>query len=100
MDSNRNIVAFGGAEGAVKWGYHAAMKVAAWRFTGSGQHGGSVSATVVERHEFRLSQTPLTLALRIEGQDGSVSVTRWPVRSLQDNGDGTVTVSVGPREGA
>jgi hypothetical protein len=97
MGLDRNVIEVGGAEAIVKWGYHVAMRLGAWRFTGSGSGGGVVNARVVEHDEFRSGQSPLTLVLVMTGGDGVTAAVKWPVQALEVDGQ-TARVHVGPCE--
>jgi hypothetical protein len=103
MELSRHAFGIRGAHASIKWGYHVAAQLGAWTFAGSGVDGGQVSATVVSRDAFRLSQSPLTLVLVLHSVDpvtqkvtGTTPV-KWPVRGMADHGE-TVMVMVGPCE--
>jgi hypothetical protein len=108
--TEKHVLAIAGEDAAIRWGYHEAMKLARWTFTGSGSDGGTVKATVVKRDGFTCQQRPLVLALRTPdavwpGDDDAPpwwqpsrgAVVKWPVRALVEEG-ATVTVHVGPVE--
>src|SRR5688572_32980332 len=106
MSLDHNAIGIKGAEATIKWGYLEAAQLRGWSFTGSGSAGGTVSATVVTRDAFALTQAPLTLVLVVSSavpdKDGKPVVTgttpvRWPVREVVDQGP-TVLVIVGPCE--
>lgn len=98
-----------GAAAVIRWGYHAAMEIAAWAFDGSASAGGTVTGQVVRAHDFALSQAPLTLVLtlpeltedqaqlaRVFGaQPQRGAVVKWPVLAVVHD-SGTVSVEVGP----
>jgi hypothetical protein len=103
MELSRNTFGIRGARASIKWGYHVAAQLGAWTFAGSGVEGGQVSAAVVSRDVFRLSQAPLTLVLTLDSVDpatrtvtGTAQV-KWPVRGMADHGE-TMMVMVGPCE--
>lgn len=75
----------------MRWGYRDALTFAAWRFQGTSE-GGTITATVVDAHEFHLTQLPLTVAV-----DVGRAPWRWPVSDVQVSG-AMVTISVGPLE--
>lgn len=118
MELSANVVAVRGQSATVKWGYHRACELASWSFAGSGIAGGTVTATVVSRDAFKLSQDPLTLVLVFshdveemlrkapqlrdvpwiqEISDRSSRQVRWPVASFTED-NGTATIIVGPCE--
>lgn len=88
---DRNVIQVRGAHATVVWGYHVAMTVTGWSFTGSGT-GGTVTATVANRNAFRMSQIPLMVEMRLDK-----TTVVWPVRSVYEDGS-TVTIEVGPKE--
>lgn len=118
MQLSANVVAVRGQSATVKWGYHKACELGAWSLVGSGSTGGIVSATIVNRDAFKLSQEPLTLVLVVGGAtredilrkapqlrdapwlkelSGQTQLVKWPVISFSDDG-GTATIVVGPCE--
>lgn len=118
MELDANRVAVQGKAATVKWGYHKACELGTWSFVGSGQSGGTVTATIVSLDAFKLTQSPLTLILVVGGASreeilrkapqlrdvpwlaelsGQTKQVRWPVRSMSTD-DGTATIVVGPCE--
>ncbi len=106
MSLDRNAFALRGAEASIKWGYRRAAVLKDWTFAGSGMEGGTLTATVVERDAFNLTQAPLTLVLMlasaVQGPDGQPVVVgatpvKWPVREIVDQSP-KVLVIVGPCE--
>lgn len=91
MILDRSILRLRGAQASIRWGYHEAMALGSWSFTGSGQ-GGQLTATVLHRDAFRLTQRPLQLVLMVNGLP-----VRWPVHSITEEGS-SVQLQVGPKE--
>ena len=89
---DRNAIQVRGAQATVLWGYHVAMQVTTWTFSGSGAVGGTITATIAERNAFRLSQSPLHVEMRLDK-----STVVWPVLAVVEDGS-TVTIAVGPKD--
>lgn len=80
-----NTVEIKGASAVLKWGYHQAAALESWSISGY-----VVTATVVERDAFRVTQAPLTF--EVPRPNGNWT---WSVQSLQITGD-TLTARIDP----
>lgn len=72
-----NQIALKGVAGEVRWSYHRAAVLGAWKM-----EGASLSATVLEQDTFRLSQQPLEFVVpRPNGAAWS-----WPIGTVRVEG--------------
>ncbi len=97
MELDRHAFAIRGARAAINWGYRPAAALVDWSFAGTAAAGGQVTAKVVSRDAFRLSQAPLTLVLHLVGHVDGPGTVKWPVRGIADQ-EGAVLITVGPCE--
>ena len=78
--------------GSFWWGYHEAATVGPWSITLNAQGGGELSASVQSQEPHRITQRPLWFEVPRTG-----TPWRWPVESLQIEGD-RCTATLGPQE--
>lgn len=76
-----------GHEGQVRWSYLPAVIFGPWSFDGNGK-GGTLTAQIVSRDEFRLQQRPLVVVV-----PAGRAQWRWSVTDLQISGT-TLTATV------
>jgi len=87
-----NHVTFRGQAGEVRWSYHKAADLGAWTVDIVPGGASALTAQILNRDSFRLSQQPLEfVAIRPHG------TWRWPILSLE-NMDGELRASLGPQE--
>jgi hypothetical protein len=70
-----------GHEGQIRWVYLPAIVFGPWRYESNGQNGGTLTAQIVSRDEFRVSQRPLVAVV-----PAGRAEWRWSVTDLQING--------------
>ena len=80
-----------GVLAVIRHGYHVAGTVGAWTVT-RGEHGWTLTASIVKTDTFRMSQRPLVF---VAGH--ALGVWRWPITSLQMTG-ASLTAVLGPME--
>lgn len=80
-----------GVEGSLRWGYHQAAVLRAWKICRE-ESGVTLTATVVSQDAFRVSQRPLVfVATHAKG------AWTWPIEMLQIQ-DGALTAHLGPQK--
>jgi hypothetical protein len=84
-----NKLTITGQAGELRWGYRSAASLASWSIASDGNGGQSLTAQIVSKDAFAVTQAPLTF--RVPRQSGTA--WEWSVKTLQISGT-TLTASL------